>query len=135
MSYQRMRSQPKKPPANPIVVGCFGTVYLAFLYVLGYGIITALGQRYKEFTPEYLYSTLEVPSSVSATILGQLVRVPIPVQAVLFVEITLVVMLLLGLTSMLYSYYHQATREKEGWELYAEEAERQARMAKGRGGK
>lgn len=132
MSYMKGKFQPKKPPANPIVVGCFGTIYLAFLYAIGYGIITALGQRYKEFTPQYLQTVLQIPRVANLTVFGQLIQIPIPLEAIFFVEITLVVVLLLGLTSMLYSYYYQATREKEGWELYREEAERQARMAKGR---
>lgn len=132
MSYMKGKFQPKKPPANPIVVGCFGTIYLAFLYAIGYGIIAALGQRYKEFTPQYLQTVLQIPRVANLTVFGQLIQIPIPLEAIFFVEITLVVVLLLGLTSMLYSYYYQATREKEGWELYREEAERQARMAKGR---
>ena len=44
--------------------------------------------------------------------------------------ITVLVILLLGLTTTLYSFYYGATREKEAWELYAEEAERQAKMAR-----
>ncbi len=132
MSYMKAKYKPKKPPPNPIVVGCLGTLYLVFLYLLSYGILTLLAQRFEQVTPAYLRDALAIPAVLSGDVAGFFFSVPFPDEVILFIEMTLLVVVLLGLSSTLYSFYAHSVREKEGWELYAEEAERQAKMARGK---
>ncbi len=132
MNYSQARFKKKKPPPNPIVTGCFGTIYLAILYGLGYGLLQVLMPRFEQVKPEFLRTALKIPETLIIDIRGLVVPVPMPNEVIMFLELTLFVMIMLGLTSTLYSFYYASTREKEGWELYEEEAERQAKMAKGR---
>ena len=133
MSYVQARFKKRKPPPNPIVVGCGGTIYLAVLYAISYGLLTVLGKSIDLVRPSVLRSMAAIPTQWVITI-STFTSPPIPISdnVILFVECTLVVMILLGLSMAVYSFYYESTREKESWELYAEEAERQARMAKGK---
>ena len=130
--YAQNRFKPKKPPPNPIMVGCLGTIYLAILYGITYGAWSVLSRTVEQIRPEWIRTFMTIPLTIDLDIRGQLIKIPFPDPVILFIELTIVVLLLMGLTTSIYSYIYAATRPKEGWELYAEEAERQARMGKGR---
>jgi hypothetical protein len=133
MSYISARFKKKKPPPNPIIVGCGGTLFLALLYGVSYALMQyVLNPRIEQTRPSYLRPLLAIPQVWEIRNFGLVLNVPLTDGFILWVEITLIVMLLLGLSMTVYSFYYGATREKEAWELYAEEAERQARMSKHR---
>jgi hypothetical protein len=133
MSYVTAHYKKKKVPPNPIFVGCGGTIYLALLYALGYLLMTRLAlPAFPAIRPEAVRKLLELPEIWTISAFDQTLNVPISNDVILWAEISVIVLVLLGFGMALYSIYYSAAREKEDWELYAEEAERQYRAAQQR---
>ncbi len=129
MSYVQARFRKKPPPPNPIAVGCLGAIVLAVLGGISSMLLTLAGRRFVQVTPAALRDMMKIPLQWVLTISGNVkITIPLTDGVIMGVEVVVLTMLLFGLVTTLYSFYYDATREKEGWELYAEEAERQAKL-------